>query len=62
MTVAEMIVELQKLPDEACVEVAGYVKSEGGDRKYLPEYIEALKDADGKVSVVIWATESAPQD
>ncbi len=58
MTVAEMIAELQKLPQTATVEIEGapgaYTARPYGV-KFLPEMVEGQRDGNDDVFAVIWA-------
>lgn len=55
MTVSDLIKALQEMPQDAPVEVDGYEPTRDADETYHPTHVEALKDGDGRVSVVVWA-------
>ena len=59
MTVAELIAELSKLPQDVPVRVEGYFKdtpeADGAGAAFIPNYVEALKNEITGVCAVIWA-------
>lgn len=59
MTVAEMITELQKLPQDAPVRVEAYYPDapddENSGESFVPCHIEAVRNEERGVSVILWA-------
>lgn len=59
MTVAELISELSKLPQDVPVRVEGYFpdtpNQEGASASFNPNHVEALKNEETGVLAIIWA-------